>query len=379
MSDETFDLLEQAVRTGGSDAAFDFVVQRFRDAKQFPQLFEARLMKRRRELGMPLIQTESIGELPGDTRRAYEDAYIDAAREVGGLYLAEGDIARAWPYFRAIGETAPVAAAIEKVEPGEGIEPIIEIAFHERANPRKGFELILANYGTCSAITSFEQYPGREGREDSVRVLVRKLHGDLVESLKHAIATREETAPDSRHIPTLVAGRDWLFDENNYHIDTSHLAAVVRFSSELEDRETLTLAVELTEYGRRLSPLFQYKGHPPFDNIYVDYGIYMQAMMGEDVDAAVAHFRQKVAAADPNEIGSGPAQVLVGLLARLGRYAAAIDASVDHLSDVELSQLSCPTVVQLCELAGDHVRMKEVARRHGDLLSFAAAVLKSNS
>jgi hypothetical protein len=379
MSDDAFELLEQAARSGGSAAAFDFLARQFRELKQFPQLFETRLMKKRRELGMPLIQTEPIGELPGDTRRQYEDAYIDAAREVGGLYLAGGDIVRAWPYFRAIGETAAVAAAIEKVEPGEGIEPIIEIAFHERANPRKGFELILANYGTCSAITTFEQYPGREGREDSVRLLVRKLHGDLVESLKHAIAVRDEKVPDSRHIPTLVAGRDWLFEENNYHIDTSHLAAVIRFSSDLTDRETLTLAVELTEYGRRLSPLFQYKGHPPFDNIYVDYGTYMRATLGEDADGAVAHFRQKVEAADPNEVGSGPAQVLVGLLARLGRYSEAVDASVKFLSDTDPSQLSCPTVVQLCEMAGDQTRMKELARQHGDLLSFAAAVLKSNS
>lgn len=379
MSDDAFELLEQAARTGGSDAAFEFLVRKFREQKQLPQLFEVRLMKKRRELGLPLIQTEPIGELPDDTRRAYEDAYIAAAREVGGLYLGDGDIVRAWPYFRAIGETAPVAAAIEKVEPGEGIEPIIEIAFHERANPRKGFELILANYGTCSAITSFEQYPAREGREDSLRVLVRKLHGDLVESLKHAIAAREEKAPDARHIPTLVAGRDWLFEENNYHIDTSHLAAVIRFSSELEDRETLSLAVELTEYGRRLSPLFQYKGHPPFDNIYVDYGIQMRAMLGEDVDAAIAHFHQKVAAVDTNEVGSGPAQVLVGLLARLGRYREAIEASVEFLSDAEPGQVSCPTVVQLCEMAGDLARMKDLARQHGDLLSFTAAVLKGNS
>jgi hypothetical protein len=379
MSDDHFDLVEQAARTDGPDAALDFLARRFRDQKQLPQLFEARLMRTRRDLGLPLIQTEPIGDLPDETRRTYEDAYIAAAREVGGLYLAEGDIVRAWPYFRAIGDTAPVAAAIEKVEPREGIEPIIEIAFHERANPRKGFELILANYGTCSAITSFEQYPAREGREESVRVLVRKLHGDLVESLQHAIAAREEKAPDSRHIPTLVAGRDWLFDENNYHIDTSHLAAVIRFSSDVQDRETLTLAVELTEYGRRLSPLFQYKGHPPFDNIYVDYAVYMRAMLGEDVDAAIAHFRQKVAAVDPNEGGSGPAQVLVGLLARLGRYPEAIDASIEYLSDAEPGQLSCPTVVQLCELAGDRERMKEVARRRGDLLSFAAAVLKGRS
>ncbi len=374
MSETMFDQMAEAARSRGPEAALDLLAERLREEKKFPHLFEARLMKKRWQLGLPLIQAESLGELPAEQRRAYEDAYIDAAHEVGGLFLAEGDIARAWPYFRAIGETAPVAAAIDKFEPGEGIDQIIEIAFHERANPRKGFELILANYGTCSAITTFEQYPARDGREDCVRLLVRRLHGDVTESLRHAIASREGTVPETRHVPSLVAGRDWLFEDNNYHVDTSHLAAVIRFSMELEDRETLGLAVELTEYGRRLSPLFHYKGQPPFEDIYVDYGVYLRALCGDEVDAAVTHFRQKASAANPDETGSGPAQVLVGLLARLGRLNEAIDASLDHLRQVETSQLTCPSVAQLCEMAHDYGRLEKIAREHGDMLHFAAAV-----
>jgi len=79
--------------------------------------------------------------MPPDTRREYDKAFIDAAREVGGLYLADGNIQRAWPYFRAIGETAPVAAAIDKFDSQEGFEPIIEIAYMERVSPYKGFQI----------------------------------------------------------------------------------------------------------------------------------------------------------------------------------------------------------------------------------------------
>src|SRR2546429_827407 len=158
MSDETFHLVEQALRSGGSGAGFDFLMRRFREEKDYPRLFEARLMKRRHELGLPLIQIEPMEDLPNETRRAYEEGFIEAAREVGGLFLADGNIQRAWPYFRAIGETAPVSAAIEKFDSQEGAEPVIEIAFMERVNPYKGFQLILSNYGICRAITSFGQF-----------------------------------------------------------------------------------------------------------------------------------------------------------------------------------------------------------------------------
>jgi hypothetical protein len=375
MNEDAFVSIDQAIQSGGPDATFELLMCRFRHENKLPQLFEARLMKRRHELGLPLIQTQPLSELPDETRRAYEDAYIDAAREVGGLYLDSGDIARAWPYFRAIGETRPVANAIEKVEPGQGIEPIIEIAFHERANPRKGFELILANYGTCSAITSFEQYPGREGREECIQTLVRKIHTDLIESLRYAITQVEGQAPDSQQIPQLIAGRDWLFDDNNYHIDTSHLASVIRFSIDLNDPLTLAQAVELTEYGKRLSPLFRYRGNPPFEDIYEDYGRYLKTLLGEDVEEGIKHFKQKLKESNIDEVGSNPAQALVNLLVRLHRYPDAVDVSLEYLSGVDPGYLNCPTVVQLCGMAGDRNRMKEVARRQDDLLSYVAAAL----
>src|SRR5262249_48866421 len=112
---QDFDLLESELQSGGPEAALDFMIRKFRDEKNFPLLFETRLMQKRRELGLPLIQIGSLAEVGEDKRPAYEQALIEAAREVGNLFLTEGDISRAWSYFRAIGEPAPVAKAINEV------------------------------------------------------------------------------------------------------------------------------------------------------------------------------------------------------------------------------------------------------------------------
>ncbi len=170
-----------------------------------------------------------------------------------------------------------------------------------------------------------------------------------------------------------MAGRDWLFEGNSYYVDTSHLVSVIRFSLDLTDSESLGLAIELAEYGTRLAPMFHERSDPPFDNIYADHAVYLRALHGDDVEGAVAHFRKKVEACDPNETGTAPFQILVGLLARLERYEDAIEISQRYLSGVSPSELGCPTIVQLCFLAHDYQRLKTVARERGDLLHYTAA------
>lgn len=370
MPPETFDRMAQALREGGPEAGFEFLAGQLREEKNYPLLFEARLMQKRHELGLPLIQTDSAAGWPEATRRAYDEGLVAAAREVGGLFLACGDLARAWPYFRAIGESAPIAEAIDRAVAGEGIEPVIEIAFHERVNPRKGFELILQHHGICRAITSFEQYPSPEGREECARLLIRTLHSELLASLKRTIAQQEGQAPETSNAAELIAGRDWLFGEYSYYVDTSHLASCIRISLELNDRETLGLALDLTEYGKHLSPQFSFRGEPPFEDSYRDHAVYIRALMGDDVDAAIAHFRAKIGGEDPL-----PAEVLVALLARLKRYPEAIEIAREQLREIPPSQLSCPSVMQLCQMAGDYEQLARLAREQGDLLSFAAGLM----
>lgn len=391
MNETAFDSVEDALRAGGPAAAFDLLAQRYREEKNYPLLFETRLMKARQELGLPLIQPDPFGELPPETRQTYDARCMEAAREVGGLFLADGDIDHAWPYYRAVGDAEPVVAAIEKIpvdaETHEGTERVIEIALQERVHPRKGFEMMLATHGICRAITIFGQYPGTRGRDECLRLLVRTLHRELVAAMKRSIVQQEGVqqegvqqegeAPATDSVPELMAGRDWLFGEYVYYVDTSHLVSILRFALDLEDAQTISLALELAEYGKRLSSQFQYRGDPPFENIYVDHEAYLLALAGRDVDGAIAHFRAKLERADSPELASVVAQALVGLLARLDRYREAIELSLEHLRDVPTSQLACPSALQLCEMAGDYTRLKELARESGDLLSYAAASAKS--
>lgn len=373
MSNDAFHVIEEAARNGGAVTALDALVNLAKSDKNYSLLFEARLMQARHKIGLPLIFNDPLDELPEPTRQSYEHAMREAAREAGSLYLASGDIPRAWPYFRAIGEPAPVAAAIEAIDSHEHMDGIIEIAFGQSVNPRKGFELLLKQYGICRAIGFYSQYPDPKTRGQSAILLLRTLYGELVENLRHAISQREGKPPNEANVSDLIRDRDWLFGDLDYYVDTSHLTSIIPLALEFEDPQAIQLAIELCDYGMHLSQNFQsYRMDPPFEDIYKDHAIYFGALLGRDVDAAVAHFRSKIG---DGEAAIGPAQVLVMLLARLKRYREALNISLEYLSDQNPHQLICPTVAQLCQLAGDYKCLQAVAQRQGDMLSFTAAAI----
>jgi len=148
---------------------------------------------------------------------------------------------------------------------------------------------------------------------------------------------------------------------------------------ELEDETALRQAVEIADYGSHLSPIFQYSDNPPFDRAYEDRGIYLRALMGEDVERAIAHFEAKAAACDPELDGTRPAEVLVDLLCRLERHSEAIRAFRQFLSNAIPEDLSCPTLPQLCELAGDFEQLRQVAKEQSDPLSYLAGAIKADT
>ena len=371
-----FEQVEEIFRSEGPEAVFDLLIRNAREQKNYRELFSARLMHVRHRMGLPLVETEPVTQISDGQRPAYEKALQDAARETGELFLADGDIAAAWPYFRAIGESAPVTAAIEKVESGENLDRVIEIAFQEGVNPRKGFELILKQYGLCRAITWFGSNRDFESRQQCLRLLVRTLYEELTASLKHTIAANEGAEPVTNRVAELIAGRDWLFEGTSYYVDSSHLMSILRFTPELEDQESLQMALEMAEYGRKLAPMFHFRGDPPFEDSYSDHAVYLRALLGEEADGAIAHFRQK--AGEPQMPGdTTAAEVLIDLLVRLDRLDDAIRASLELLPDAP-SQLSCPSVLQLCQLAGNYTQLRSVAQQRGDRLSFAAGVIQSN-
>jgi hypothetical protein len=377
-----FDALEEALRAGGPPAALEKLVEQLSAAGEYRALLDALLLKARHELGLALVGPAALSELAEPARSRYEEKYIGAIRHVGSKYLERGDIPNAWPYFRAIGEGEPVAQAIAGYQPSENddqLGAVIDVAFNQGVSQRRGFELILEHYGTCPAISAFEQLPPPD---EALRIacaerLIRHLHRELTANLRAEIASRGQVLPpEGSSIEALVTGRPWLFSDESYHIDISHLAAVVRMSVLVKDPDAIGLAADLTEYGRHLSPRLVFEGAPPFERIFVDHRIYLRALSGHDVDEAIAHFEEKLRHDDDDGgEASLPAQTLVNLLARVGRVGPAIDVAAAHLAAIPETALSCPSVSQLCHRAGLHQRLAQIARASGDLVNFAAATI----
>lgn len=350
------------------------MIERFRAEGNYAQQFEAMLMKRRHELGLSL-HALAPGSIPPEARAAYDETVVSAAREVGESFLRQGEIGRAWPYFRAIGEAGPVRDALEALPVSQANDAAIEVALSEAVHPRKGFEMLLGFHGICRAITLFAQYPDRATRGDSLALLVRTIHGDLVANLKRALEKVEGAVPESNSIPDLV--REWMFGPYDYYVDVSHLGSIVRYAAESEDPQILRLAVELTEYGRRLSPELQYKGDPPFEDLYPDYAYFLRARLGEDVEGCIAHFEEKLQAYDFEQIGTYPAQIAVAMLVTLGRYPLAVATYEKYCMEADPMYLNCPPLDQLCLMANDYERLGALAREKGDPLRYLAARLSN--
>jgi hypothetical protein len=355
--------IQEAFRTDGAEAVFDLLIRDARASGNYRVLFDTGILRVRHRLGLSLIETEAVADLTAEQRSVYEAAFRDAAREAGELCLANGDIVNAWPYFKAIGERTSIAAAIERVDGGENLDRVIEIAFQEGANPLRGFELILEQRGICSAITWFGGLSDRASRQAGLRLLVQALYREIADALSHTIAQREGAEPQTDRIARLIDGRDWLFEGMSTYADATHVTSILRYAPELEDEPSLLMAVELAAYGQRLDPMYHFRGDPPFEDTYRDIGLYLKALLGEEVNASITHFRSKIAG--PQDTPG--AEVLINLLSRLKRYAEAIQVSIEYLPEATLP---------LCQLARDYAALAKIAEERNDAVSFAAAIIQ---
>jgi hypothetical protein len=373
-----FDELPRQQAQGGVDALFASLTAALRQEKKYHELFDALLMRARQKLGLPVAMSTSLDEVPEPARTTLEEAYLSACREVGTLLLAEGKLREAWMYLRPVGDKQLIAAALAGIAPNEeNLQDLIEIALHEGVAPALGYQLVLQHYGTCNAITTFESLllsRSRAEQQAAATLLLRTVHAELLANLRTDIARQEGRDPVEKTLAALVADRDWLFSDHNYHIDTTHLASTVRFARLLEEPAALELAWDLTAYGRRLSKQFQYAGDEPFGDVYPSHGLFFAAQLGRQVDEAREYFRAKAASIDPQEFGAAAAEVYVALLARLRRYDEAVDAAVSLLPAGVRTSGFAPSLLELSQLAGNYERLLAVCRERGDLVSFAAGL-----
>ena len=313
-------------------------------------------------MGVSPLPTGPGADLPPNRQAEYEDAVRAAGRHIGEQFLQEGDVMSAWAYFRMIGDPGPVRAALERQEPKEDeeIQALVQIAYHEGVHPLKGFDWILKHFGLCSAITtlSSRELPADAAvRQYCLGRLVHALYTELRERLIFAIEHAEGSPPPEAAVPAsepgmvrrLCVGRDWLFDDDGYHVDTSHLSSVVQMSVHLTPGVEMDLAREMCDYGARLSKSLIGHGDPPFEDVYPSHGTYLAILAGDHVEENLNYFRDRAANADPEIVGTFPAEVLVNLLLQLKREREALEVGLKYLAGVGPRRLTCPSVADLCQ------------------------------
>jgi hypothetical protein len=409
MDSALFDQLQSTLQTQGPTAAIEQLCAHLREARDYTGLFYALIMKKRHELGVFPLPTGPVQDLPSTVHAEYEEGIRSAARQIGELYLRQGQLPQAWAYYRMIEEFEPVRSALETYQPGpeEDVQPLVQMAFYEGAHPRKGFDWILERFGLCNAITTLGggelPYPD-EVKRYCIQGLVRSLYAELRGRLTAEIEAREgqlprigplgadvskfvsetpaasgagaDAPPDTPGVvEQLIANRAELFEEDCYHVDTSHLSSVVQMSIHLLPCLELGLARELCSYGQRLTGRFIGQGEPPFEEQYVAYGLYLDTLAGKNVEEGIAYFRAQAEKADPNEVGTYPAEVLVNLLLRLDRPAEALSVARKYLARIDGQRLTCPGVPELCQKIKDYRTLAEVAREQGDPVQFMAGLL----
>jgi hypothetical protein len=382
LSPEVYDRLNKTIADRGPAAAVDQLCADLRELGDLNALFYALLMKKRVELGVSPFPTGAAADLPPQTHAEYEDAIRSAGRMIGSEFLKQNDLRKAWFYFNMLGEPGPVREYIEKLDltDADDVQPVVEVALYHGVHPTRGFDLVVQKYGICNAITTysgqdFSRTPG--AKQHAIKALVRSLYDQLLERLKTDLEGRGKQVPAGMSVGGIVKEHPELFEDGAYHIDTSHLSSVAQFALELDAGPERLLARELCEYGERLGEGLRYGGDAPFENSYADYKVLLETLDGVNVEGGLKHFRDKIDR-EMEEGNTFPAEVYVNLLLKLDRKDEALAIAKKYLAG-ETRQLSCPSVYELCQQAGDYEGLAAAAKARNDGVHFLAGLIAGRS
>lgn len=374
--------IRASLDSDGPEAAATALVDSLRERREYDRLFDALLIKARLGLGLPVARPTSFDDVPAEKQSAFEEAYVAAAREVGRLHLDDGNIPRAWAYFRTLREPAPVAAALDAIDPKaldyDRTNELLEVALHDGANRVAGIRILLATHGTCNTVTMTDQVlptMNPEERRKAAALLVRDVYASLVANLKRDVESRVAGTAAPSTVRELLAGRDWLFENGNYHVDVSHLHSTVRFARALEAADSeFPLAMELAEYGAKLDRQFRYPADPPFDDYYAAHLAFFGVVAGDETERSLDYFRGRLKNEPDARDRQIIAYVLVDLLQRAGRFCEAAEVAAEHLPDLE--EPGGFSFAALCAKAGRMDLLETAAEKADDPVRYAAAVIE---
>jgi hypothetical protein len=382
--------LVRACDAAGPAAMLDDLAASLAARGRWHGLFDTRIIQARVALGLPPVGTP--GDVPPAARDAFDERSLAACREAGWPLIDERQIAAGWMYLRAAAEPAAVSARLAAIarpllasahddpEADRVLEEILGVVLWDAVDPALGIEIVLATQGTCNAITAFEQAVSRlpaARQRPAAGVLVAWLHDEVRASLADDVASRGLAAPAPATLGGLLAALGPA--DVGLHVDVSHLQSVLRSARVCDDEPTIRRACELAEYACRLPADLVYPGEPPFEEVGEASRLFYGSQLGVDVDRAVRFFRTAAATAEP-EAGSLPHDVLVLLLARLGRPAEALHAALSRPRDERgmpsplQTAAALPALVDLAAAAGEWELLRRACRDRGDEITFAATL-----
>ncbi len=378
-----FKQLESIAQQRGVAEAIEFLIAHFRQQREYHQLFEALKLKVRHELGLPLLYGESPDLIDDQRQRQLEDGLLAACREVGAELIKAGKLQEGWMYLQPIGDRKLIQELIESIEvTTANTDALIDIGLSQGAAPELGYRLLLANYGTCNAITTFDTQIiqlERPLQKQLAAMLVDHLYQELVSNIQGQIGNQESVRPDVDSLRELTASRAWLTANGGHHIDTTHLASIMRIGRIVDQESRLQQLLELAEYGQELDADFQYAGSPPFENTYSDHAIFYRALIGTDVAQAIAHFTAKIQTTDRNQYGLIAVETLVDLLNRTGNRQRALNVAIEQLvGQQDLTGLA-PNVFEIATTSTEFQQLMNHFRVQDDLLGYSIGLLLSKT
>jgi len=372
-----YDDLAGAFYSAGPQAGLESCIAVLRAGSDPHALFRLLLLKKRHELGLPLLNPGSLSGCPEQVRAEYK-AFADATcREIGVRCLAAGEVGQAWRYFGALNEPAAVRTALEKLEAQKASDEALKVALEYGVHPRRGFQLTLERDGLGRAIALFEAgfAASLEDKQSAAGLLVRALYKELVIGVCRALLERQGELPPERELVDLVLTRRWLFEDNRSYSDSQHIAAVSRIGLLAAEREELIMSLSISEYGRLLSAQHRPSPRAPFEDGFDDHARYARALLGQNADATADHFRSKLPMYQGSTTDLYPAEMVLLLFWRLGRKDEALDIWQNYLSarQPELPGACSPSFYEMCAETKSFYRWTEAARQHDDITAWAAA------
>ena len=365
------------------------LVQHFRQTGNPVELFEAMKMATRLRMGLSAVALPNEPKLSADIERELEDGLLQGCREAGGMMVRQGRLMEGWMYLRPVGDRDLVRRLLNDVEiDDENYDAMIQILIQEQVDVGRGYGAVLSHQGTCNSITLYEQTISQFSREDQQAAASRLLdhfYDELTSLVRQDAKTLNAESPtineaemDGLSLGQMLESFPAILEGGGYHLDTTHLASVVRIASVLENTNAWQKALDLTSYGRRLNQQFQYPGEEPFVDLYPAYATLYRTLLGTDTAAGVQLFERRARSVDVQQHGTGAIETYIELLARTNQHRTAIEQAVQLMPEDVPTQsilarlLEWLPLIEPDERPGILETLREFCVSRNDPLGFAA-------